>query len=151
MTWSVHSGTNVNVWQFHSRFMCYNCAKLHSHYFDQTFSTAGMPNLSCLFLPWKTILIVAYFATLYLTRLTCQSATRPMGQEKRGLPLIGHKSDTGWQGRLIHWLYLNFCARHAIVSIHRYRTHAHCMHMDRDNILINPLAWSGLICQAALV
>ena len=38
--------------------------------------------------------------------LTCEPATRLTGQAKRGLegipgePLIGHKFDTGWQGRL---------------------------------------------------
>ena len=47
------------------------------------------------------MLIVVYFATLYLTRLTCQSATRPNGQAKQGPPLIGHKLDIGWQGRLV--------------------------------------------------
>ena len=35
-------------------------------------------------------------------RLTCQPATHPTGRVKRGPggPLIGHKLDTGWQGRL---------------------------------------------------
>ena len=47
------------------------------------------------------MLIVVYFATLYLARLTCQSATRPNGQAKQGPPLIGHKLDIGWQGRLV--------------------------------------------------
>ena len=37
------------------------------------------------------------------SRLTCQLATRPTGWVKRGPEerrLIGHKLDTGWQGRL---------------------------------------------------
>ena len=37
------------------------------------------------------------------------------------------------------------------LSIHWYMTHAHCMHMDRDNISINSLSRSGRICQAALI
>ena len=40
-------------------------------------------------------------------RLTCQPATRPMGQAKRGPegPVIAHKLDTGWQGRLHKHIY----------------------------------------------
>ena len=52
----------------------------------------------------------------FRARLTCQPATRPTGRAKQGSespgglggPLIGHKLDTGWQGRLLQSHYHDF-------------------------------------------
>ena len=57
--------------------------------------------------------ILQLVSELSVCRVTCQSTLHQTGRAKRspegGGPLIGHESDTGWQGRLLCSIELSAC------------------------------------------